>query len=76
MCGTTSAVNSTQLPPRSVLEHITDVHCHPTDSRISSEEVKGLPIQICAMATRLDDQDLVRNLAKANPEKVIPCFGR
>ena len=48
MCGTTSAVNSTQLPPRSVLEHITDVHCHPTDSRISSEEVKGLPIQICA----------------------------
>lgn len=63
--------------PRSVLEHVIDVHCHPTDSDISAtlQVIEGMPIRICAMATRRSDQRLVADLARAQPEKVIPCFG-
>ncbi|KAI0081089.1 Metallo-dependent hydrolase [Panus rudis PR-1116 ss-1] len=70
--------NSSDFPlpaPASVLEHITDVHCHPTDSRVPEQAIKDLPIRICAMATRPSDQSLVRDLAKANPDRVTPCFG-
>lgn len=76
MCGHLDPVSPTSLAPLSVLEHVTDVHCHPTDSRISEEDANSLPIRICAMGTRASDQSLVRDLAKANPDKVTPCFGR
>ncbi|KAI1793196.1 TatD DNase family Scn1 [Ganoderma leucocontextum] len=63
--------------PRSVLEHVMDVHCHPTDSDMNAtlQVVEQMPIRICAMATRRSDQRLVADLARAQPEKVIPCFG-
>lgn len=67
---------STALPPKSVLAHVVDVHCHPTDSPIITEVMESLPIRICAMATRGSDQKLVKNLAEAYPAKVIPCFGQ
>ncbi len=62
---------------RSVLEHVIDVHCHPTDSDMGAtlQVVEQMPIRICAMATRRSDQRLVADLARAQPEKVIPCFG-
>ncbi|GBE77438.1 hypothetical protein SCP_0103130 [Sparassis crispa] len=63
------------LPPPSVLRHIVDVHCHPTDTITSSEVISELPIRICAMATRQSDQRLVADLATAHPDKVTPCFG-
>lgn len=64
------------LPPDSVLQHVVDVHCHPTDApTISAESMDGLNITICAMATRQADQLLVRQLADAHPTKVVPCFG-
>ena len=64
--------------PRSVLEHVVDVHCHPTDSDMAMtlRTVEQLPIRICAMATRRGDQKLVADLARAHPDKVVPCFGR
>ncbi|KAG5351703.1 Cut9-interacting protein scn1 [Termitomyces sp. J132] len=65
-----------ELPPRSVLEHIVDVHCHPTDApHISAESIERLPISICAMSSMESDQRRVRELALANPTKVVPCFG-
>ncbi|CDO73096.1 hypothetical protein BN946_scf185007.g150 [Trametes cinnabarina] len=64
--------------PRSVLAHVVDVHCHPTDSEAKMTHhvvAEGLPIRICAMATRRSDQELVAGLARAHPDKVVPCFG-
>lgn len=61
--------------PRNVLAHVVDVHCHPTDTDISSSDIEELPIRICAMATRKSDQALVAQLAHTHPDKVIPCFG-
>ncbi|KAI0778717.1 TatD DNase family Scn1, partial [Trametes elegans] len=60
-----------------VLAHVVDVHCHPTDSDLAMtrEAARTLPIRICAMATRGSDQDLVADLARAAPDKVVPCFG-
>ncbi|KAH9951012.1 hypothetical protein B0H21DRAFT_874797 [Amylocystis lapponica] len=74
MCNPSSD-HATTLGPTSVLKHIVDVHCHPTDSIISPEDMATLPIHICAMATRQSDQALVRALASAHPDKVTPCFG-
>ncbi|KAI8981135.1 hypothetical protein BD414DRAFT_549232 [Trametes punicea] len=64
--------------PRSVLAHVIDVHCHPTDSdaEMTHRVVRDLPIRICAMATRRSDQELVAGLARAHPDKVVPSFGR
>ncbi|KAL5534081.1 hypothetical protein ACEPAG_542 [Sanghuangporus baumii] len=62
-------------PSRDVLKHVVDVHCHPTDSEIPINVVDKLPITICAMATRYEDQALVADLARAHPDRVIPCFG-
>ncbi|EJD03792.1 TatD DNase family Scn1 [Fomitiporia mediterranea MF3/22] len=62
-------------PPLDVLKHVVDVHCHPTDSEIPSNVIDELPITICAMATRPDDQSLVADLAKSHQDKVVPCFG-
>ncbi|KAH7923253.1 Metallo-dependent hydrolase [Leucogyrophana mollusca] len=64
-----------ELGSPAVLRHVVDVHCHPTDSEISQLSMDRLPITICAMATRQADQGLVRDLAAAHPDKVIPCFG-
>lgn len=63
------------LPPKDVLKHIVDVHCHPTDSEITDEHMNALQITICAMATRQDDQERVAELARKYSDKVIPCFG-
>ncbi|KAI0639945.1 hypothetical protein C8Q77DRAFT_1044388 [Trametes polyzona] len=63
--------------PRALLAHVIDVHCHPTDSdfAMTSDVARDLPIRICAMATRRSDQQLVADLARAHPDKVVPCFG-
>ncbi|KIK70620.1 hypothetical protein GYMLUDRAFT_149638 [Collybiopsis luxurians FD-317 M1] len=71
---------SFSIPPvaatNSVLRHVVDVHCHPTDApSIDPQSMADLSITVCAMSSRPSDQSLVRNLAQAYPEKVIPCFG-
>ncbi|KIJ66209.1 hypothetical protein HYDPIDRAFT_166516 [Hydnomerulius pinastri MD-312] len=71
---------SAERPPRpepslDVLRHVVDVHCHPTDSEVGTEAMDDLSITICAMSSRQSDQPLVRDLARAYPEKVVPCFG-
>ncbi|TDL28087.1 TatD DNase family Scn1 [Rickenella mellea] len=63
------------MPSARVLKHVIDVHCHPTDSQIPEAVISSLPITICAMSTRQNDQVLVRNLATAYPHNVLPCFG-
>ncbi|KAK0208919.1 TatD related DNase-domain-containing protein [Desarmillaria ectypa] len=64
------------LPDESVLQHVVDVHCHPTDApSISPESMDELQITICAMGSRTSDQALVKKLASSYPKKVIPCFG-
>ncbi|TFK77437.1 Metallo-dependent hydrolase [Pluteus cervinus] len=63
-------------PHPQVLQHVVDVHCHPTDAPfIAPESMERLNITICAMSSRQSDQVLVRNLAATYPTKVIPCFG-
>jgi len=63
-----------ELPPPSVLAHVVDVHCHPTDTDIP-DGFPDLPIKICAMSTRTRDPPLVRDIATRCPDKVIPAFG-
>jgi len=65
-----------KLPPDSVLAHVVDVHCHPTDSPtiLTPESIENLKIQICAMSSRASDQSLVRDLALST-SRVTPCFG-
>ncbi|KAG8776710.1 hypothetical protein FRC12_000776 [Ceratobasidium sp. 428] len=65
------------LPPASVLSHIVDVHCHPTDSSpIADEDIRGVQLgQICAMATHTHDQQKVRELGERMGNRVIMCFG-
>lgn len=64
------------LPPLDVLRHVVDVHCHPTDSDVTTQAMDNLAITICAMSSRPADQSLVRDLANAYPAKVVPCFGQ
>ncbi|KAJ3763123.1 hypothetical protein EV360DRAFT_34176 [Lentinula raphanica] len=67
---------SIELPSSEVLQHLVDVHCHPTDAPlISSESMHNLDITICAMSSKASDQRLVYKLAKSYPQKVVPCFG-
>lgn len=68
-------MNRPPLPSDSVLSHVVDVHCHPTDSEVPDDVLQDLKIKVCAMATRAEDQSKVRQLAEKWPEKVIPCFG-
>lgn len=63
------------MPLPCVLQHVVDVHCHPTDSPVTPAAMDQLPITICAMSSRPSDQSLVRDLALRYPEKVVPCFG-
>src|ERR1700722_15292112 len=72
---TSPAAKSDSLPCAAVLRHVVDVHCHPTDTPISSDSISTLQITICAMSTRKSDQPLVRRLAEACPS-VLPCFGQ
>jgi hypothetical protein len=58
------------LPAKDVLAHIVDVHCHPTDNEVGVEDAASLPIRLCAMATRADDQAKVADLANKNPKRV------
>ncbi|KZT54121.1 Metallo-dependent hydrolase [Calocera cornea HHB12733] len=64
-----------RLPPAELLAHLTDVHCHPTDSDTPRSAMEALRIRVCAMATRSDDQEKVKRLAADWPDKVTPCFG-
>ncbi|OCH89561.1 TatD DNase family Scn1 [Obba rivulosa] len=75
--GAATASTSSPRPPGhpSVLAHLVDVHCHPTDSPIPPDALAALPHRICAMASRQSDQALVRALATAHPATVVPCFG-
>ena len=63
-------------PPLDVLRHVVDVHCHPTDSEITPQAMDNLAITICAMSCTPVDQPLVRDLARAYPNKVVPAFGQ
>ena len=65
-----------EFPPPSVLAHIIDVHCHPTDTDIPDGFPENLPITICAMSAQTRDQPLVRDLANRCPDKVVPAFGK
>ncbi|KAF8336460.1 uncharacterized protein EI90DRAFT_3144694 [Cantharellus anzutake] len=62
-----------QYPP--LISHLVDVHCHPTDTQIIDEDIDALPLRLCAMASRDSDQQLVADLARKWPHKIIPCFG-
>lgn len=64
-----------ELPSSDVLQHLVDVHCHPTNApHISLESMERLQITVCSMARREADQITARNLTTAYPSKVIPCF--
>lgn len=64
-----------EFPPPSVLAHVVDVHCHPTDTDIPDGFPDDLPIKICAMSAQTRDQPLVRDIAARGPDKVTPAFG-
>jgi hypothetical protein len=70
-----SSYIATSLPPSSLLRHVVDVHCHPTDTGVNESSQNALPIRICAMASRRSDQSKVAELARSRPDKIIPCFG-
>ncbi|KAF9531935.1 TatD DNase family Scn1 [Crepidotus variabilis] len=65
------------LPSSDILAHITDVHCHPTDAPggVSTSSMQQLGIHICAMSSGPHDQEKVKALATAYPEKATPAFG-
>ncbi|KAK9475297.1 TatD family [Dipodascopsis tothii] len=53
-----------------------DAHCHPTDNSDSLAHVPALAVSTLAvMATRLDDQDRVAQIAVAYGDRVVPAFG-
>jgi Tat protein secretion system quality control protein TatD with DNase activity len=63
------------LPSKDVLEHVVDVHCHPTDEiEIADHVMNSLHIKICAMATNSNDQQRVADLAKRFPHNVWTIF--
>jgi hypothetical protein len=70
----TTALNMSEvpiLPSKDVLEHVVDVHCHPTDEiEIADDVMNSLHIKICAMATNSNDQQRVADLAKRFPDNV------
>lgn len=64
------------LPDATVLAHVTDAHCHAGEHEIPPpEDMDALPIRICAMSSRLGDQERTRALAEGWRDKVIPAFG-
>ncbi|EJD45653.1 TatD DNase family Scn1 [Auricularia subglabra TFB-10046 SS5] len=67
--------SSGPVPHVSLLQHLTDVHAHPTDNEIPDNVVGGLEMTICAMSTNARDQPLVEQLARQRPDRIVPCFG-
>ena len=63
-----------QLPHPSLLSHLFDVHAHPTDNDLGTAPDE-LRMTLCAMSTNGRDQQLVEDLARRKPEKIVPCFG-
>jgi hypothetical protein len=64
-------VMNNQLPGNDVLQHIVDVHCHPTDEiEVPEDVMSALEIKVCAMSSRFDDQQRVSDLALKFPDKV------
>ncbi|KAB5596247.1 hypothetical protein CTheo_232 [Ceratobasidium theobromae] len=72
-----NAVSGNPLPVASVLSHLVDVHCHPTDnSPILDEHINVVQLgKICAMASNSDDQAKVRELGERMGDRVVMCFG-
>lgn len=72
------ATPTNPLPPASVLSHLVDVHCHPTDtSPISDEHISGVQLgHVCAMATHTEDQAKVRELGEKMGDRVVMGFGK
>jgi len=68
---------STLTPlPSSLLPHLHDAHCHPTDHPHTLSQIDASASgSLCAMSTRPDDQSLVESFSKDNPERVISFFG-
>ena len=73
----TNATLTNPLPPASVLSHLVDVHCHPTDtSPISDEHISGVQLgHVCAMSTHTEDQEKVRELGERMGDRAVMCFG-
>jgi Tat protein secretion system quality control protein TatD with DNase activity len=64
------------LPTPEILAHLVDVHCHPTVAPvIATSTIDSLPCTLCAMATRVEDQQKVAALARARPDRIVPGFG-
>nr|ODN95384.1 hypothetical protein L204_03923 [Cryptococcus depauperatus CBS 7855] len=74
------------LPPASILAHLTDAHCHPTDLFHSRQVYQDVPLRgIAAMATVPEDQEKVKKLSverlqnvpskESNSVEVVACFG-
>jgi Tat protein secretion system quality control protein TatD with DNase activity len=64
------------LPAPEILAHLVDVHCHPTVAPvIATSTIESLPCTLCAMATRVEDQQKVAALARARPDRIVPGFG-
>lgn len=62
--------------PQSLLPHLHDAHCHPTDHPHTLSQIDtSASGSLCAMSTRPDDQSLVESFSKRNPDTVIPFFG-
>jgi hypothetical protein len=74
-CVTMSTEVETKLPPTEVLNHVVDVHCHAQNRELPPEVMESLAITICTMAWCPRDQEVVADIARKWPDKVIPGFG-
>lgn len=53
-----------------------DAHCHPTDTMASIASIPAMKAAtLTIMATRGEDQELVRQTTEAHVNRVMPCFG-
>ncbi|BGP14613.1 hypothetical protein JCM10213_002219 [Rhodosporidiobolus nylandii] len=60
-----------------LLARLHDAHCHPSDDAAFNVEVlKGLKTgKLCAMSSRLPNQDKTKEVYAASPDTVVPFFG-
>jgi hypothetical protein len=55
---------------------IGDAHCHPTDAREQIDAIASMKTsKFCTMSTRINDQELVAEIAEIYSDRVVPCFG-